>query len=374
MKNRMGIGDVERNATDCYERGQLVIPDNVKPTEGEIPVKQYNIATLRSFFKFERAEGRIQVTNKRLIFRAPGRAIGGRTTLQHEYSVDEIAGIEAVKNLRFSLLHLIGGSILLSLGSVVGSFMTMWVIGMAVGLGVILGLLFATAGVISFFMIPKEFKLKLVILGISSSGLTMLLSVIPFLSQFIIIILVFVLVVIGLITLYGQFLFFMRPNLVISIKNKMGSGQGPIDIRRNDKLNRLMGVIALLLYVPVSLVVGMIVPAMTFAFMFDDLLDLSVGIGDLFDYGGGMFDSGGGILSGILLGGVLGMVLLIILVVIIVIIMAVLLSRDNSNGADTGFAEVTPTDEAEGAIREIGAIIKDIQTLGDLGLEKWMKS
>jgi hypothetical protein len=39
----------------------------------------------------------------------------------------------------------------------------------------------------------------------------------------------------------------------------------------------------------------------------------------------------------------------------------------------TGFAEIIPTDEAEGAIREIGAIISDIQKFGDLGLQKWVK-
>jgi hypothetical protein len=37
----------------------------------------------------------------------------------------------------------------------------------------------------------------------------------------------------------------------------------------------------------------------------------------------------------------------------------------------TGFAEVIPTEETEGAIREIGAMIGDIQKLGDSALGKW---
>jgi hypothetical protein len=49
-----------------------------------------------------------------------------------------------------------------------------------------------------------------------------------------------------------------------------------------------------------------------------------------------------------------------------------LLLRSSQNG--TGFAEVFPTKETEGAIREIGAMIGDIQKLGDLGIEKWVKS
>jgi hypothetical protein len=38
-----------------------------------------------------------------------------------------------------------------------------------------------------------------------------------------------------------------------------------------------------------------------------------------------------------------------------------------------GFYEVIPTEETMCAIREIGAIIGDIQKLGDLGVEKWIK-
>jgi hypothetical protein len=107
MKNRMGIGSPERNATDTYERGMKIVPDCISANENEVPVKQYNIAVLRSLLKFERAEGRVQVTNKRVILRAAGRSIGGRTTLQHEFAINEIAGIEARRNYKFSFLYLI---------------------------------------------------------------------------------------------------------------------------------------------------------------------------------------------------------------------------------------------------------------------------
>jgi hypothetical protein len=38
-----------------------------------------------------------------------------------------------------------------------------------------------------------------------------------------------------------------------------------------------------------------------------------------------------------------------------------------------GFDEVIPTEETESVIREVGAMIGDIQKLGDSGLEKWIK-
>ena len=107
LKNRMGIGSPERNATDTYERGMKIVPACIRPVKNEATVKQYNIAVLRNLFKFERAEGRIQVTTKRVIFRAAGRSIGGRTTLQQEFAINEIAGMEARKNYKFSFIYLI---------------------------------------------------------------------------------------------------------------------------------------------------------------------------------------------------------------------------------------------------------------------------
>jgi hypothetical protein len=43
------------------------------------------------------------------------------------------------------------------------------------------------------------------------------------------------------------------------------------------------------------------------------------------------------------------------------------------NNSSIGFSEVFPTAESESAIREIGAIVNDIQKLGDFGIEKWKK-
>ena len=37
----------------------------------------------------------------------------------------------------------------------------------------------------------------------------------------------------------------------------------------------------------------------------------------------------------------------------------------------TGYTEILPEIDAEKSIREIGALINDIQKLGDFGVEKW---
>jgi Flp pilus assembly protein TadD len=119
MKNRMGIGVPERNATDVYERGMNIVPECIGAVEGEIPVRQYDVAVLRNMLKFERAEGRMQVTNRRVVFRVAGRSIGGRTTLQHEFSVADIAGVEARRDYKFSIIYLIFAFIILNLASII---------------------------------------------------------------------------------------------------------------------------------------------------------------------------------------------------------------------------------------------------------------
>jgi len=115
LKNRMGIGDPENDGSGIYERGMLITPDSIRSNEGEIPVKQYDVAVLRTRLKFMRAEGRMQVTNKRLLFRATGRSIRGRTTLQHEFAIDDIAGVEARRYFRFSFFDFFCGLVLAAL-------------------------------------------------------------------------------------------------------------------------------------------------------------------------------------------------------------------------------------------------------------------
>ena len=40
-------------------------------------------------------------------------------------------------------------------------------------------------------------------------------------------------------------------------------------------------------------------------------------------------------------------------------------------GTENGYSEVFPTSDTDTAIKEIGAIINDVQKLGDHGVHKW---
>lgn len=104
----MGLNEAEQtDNSNPYERGLKIVPDIVKPCDGEIPIKQYNVGKFRSFFSFKWAEARIQVTNKRVIFRCSGKSPFGKDFTQSEHSIDELVGLNFSKGVRLSFLTLL---------------------------------------------------------------------------------------------------------------------------------------------------------------------------------------------------------------------------------------------------------------------------
>lgn len=228
MKNRMGLGDPSNDAGKLYERGMMITPASIKPTEGETPIKQYNVAILRNRLKLMRSEARMQITNKRILFRATGLSIRGKTTLQQEFAIDEVAGLEYNNGYRLSLLNLFFSLILaaLSYGIIFG--MT---IGIGInysGFGIFLGLLFGVAGTIPVFIMNKKFMLKVMpcagglgafIAAVTLSDGNITLMFFAFLS--------------AIITIASMILASFIPDLIITIKNKSAlPGSGAIVLKR----------------------------------------------------------------------------------------------------------------------------------------------
>ena len=145
--------------------------------------------------------------------------------------------------------------------------------------GAAFGLIFGFGGLIPFFMMKGNFLLKLTFLGFSFGGFAVLATRQGAMGG----IASFFLIISFLVIIAGLFLYCMRPDLAITIKNKGALEQSPpISIRRSRQ------------------------------------------------FGAWRQDTG------------------------------------------TGYSEVMPTSESEGAIREITAIINDIQKLGDHGVNKWI--
>jgi len=303
FKNRIGIGDPELNQGDAFETDKKIVPECISASEGEIPVKQYTVAKLRSRIigiPYTKAMGHIQVTNKRLIFRAPGRCIAGRTTLQQEFAIDELAGIEARREYVFNIWDFLLATIVGWFGSFLMTLLfTMirdeaswdWQVAWSFILigPIILG------SFISFAMIYKKWLLKILCLGAGVAGISNVAATMyaahlradtefaEFIFMLLFILVVAVALIFTILQLITVFIYCIRPNLVLTIKTK--SAMGAIVIKRKGMQTAL------------------------------------------------------------------------------------------PNGEDhTGYTEILPEEHAERSIREIGAIISDIQKLGDYGIEKWKEN
>ena len=286
LMNRIGVGDPESNSDGVYERGMQIVPDNLAMNEGEVPIRQYDVAVLRSRMKLERAEGRLQVTNKRLLFRATGRSVRGKTTLQHEFAVDDLKGFEIRKDYRLSFLDLLAALLCTALvGGAFGALLTALVRESAT-LASLLGLILGCAGIVPFFMLYRRFFLKVLCSAAGTMSVMTAFTLAKALARYqdsfgwslISGLCAIVMVASAIILLLGIFLFSFKPNLVFDFKT-MGGG-APIQIRARS---------------------------------------------------------------------VLGM-----------------------NRADyTGFNEVLPAADTERALREVGALINDIQKMGDRAIEQW---
>ncbi len=273
--------NIEAN-TDYYERGKAIIPECVRPEDGEVTVKQYDLAVLRTRHKLTRAEGKMQITNKRIIFRGTGRSPAGKTVFQSEFAMDKIDGVEIRRDYRFLFWdffkNLYLSSIFLILGGTIGEKL----IDSDDILPTVFAFLLSFLSAVPFFVIKRRHLLKLFLLSVGQGIMGILVfragigesSGVVLLAGFVIT----VLLVLYLITL---FLSFFKPNLVIEVKTSSGS------------------------------------PGLQVKYRFASFFIWKK-------------------------------------------------MEENS-----GFAEILPGKDADLAIKEIGAIINDIKTLGDLGVDKW---
>ena len=228
LKNQIGIGEPETNDVDYYERNLSIVPQCVDADSGEIPIKQYNIAVLRTRLLLMRSEGRLQVTNKRVIFRATGRSLMGRTTLQHEFAIDEIAGTKIRKDHRVSFLNFLGSCILMGIGGYISMAMMTAVFQGGSFLAGILALVLTLLGIVPFFALHKMFPLKLLYLSVGFGAVITMWKASgepknPWMIP---------LVILGLLILFTIFIICFVPNLILVVETK--GTQPSVDIRRKE--------------------------------------------------------------------------------------------------------------------------------------------
>lgn len=210
----------------------------------------------------------------------------GRTTLQHEFAISDIAGVELRRDYRFGVLDFFLMYLLSCTFGWIGFGLTTALCHESVALGIFLGLVVGIAGQIPFFMVKKHFVTKALSSIVGIGALVPLLSMVFVKEEvFLTILMIIILVLMAIIFIISMCLICFIPNLCIDIKTNGGTPS--VQIRR-DKKKGFLGI-----FPPVE------------------------------EY--------------------------------------------------SGYKEVLPWKDTELAIRELGAIISDIQKLGDFGIEKWKK-
>ena len=154
IRDQSGMSDADSSKGDPYEHNVPIVPDCIGQEENEIVVKQYNLAKLRTRLKFMKAEGRLMVTNRRVIFRASGTSLTGNLLQEHQFNLDEIAGIEMQKDYKFSLLNLIGCILLEIIGLMLSTAIFSKVPN---GFAITIGLIMGVVGFMPMFLVYKRF-------------------------------------------------------------------------------------------------------------------------------------------------------------------------------------------------------------------------
>ena len=216
MRDQSGMSEPTTNTDDPFEHNVPIVPDCIQPEENEVVVKQYNIAKLRTRLKFMKAEGRMMVTNRRVLFRATGTSLTGNIAQEHQFNLDEIGGIEMHKDFKFSFLSFFGCLLL----NILAIYLTQMIFsstsnGGTIAIGVILGIV----GLVPTFIVYKRFWLKLLCAIVGSGCFSMALAASSrsgFLTALV--------VIANIIVIIDLIIVCFVPNLVIKIKTKGATG------------------------------------------------------------------------------------------------------------------------------------------------------
>lgn len=286
IKEKIGLQTV-RSKMECFEKEKKIVPDCIVPDDGEIPIRQYHIASLRTILKGMYAEGRLQVTNKRVLFRAAGISLLGTTELQHEFAIEEIAGIEIRRDHRLGVFHILLAMILTSFFMNMTEDLFTKVLSVSGWFANLTAFLLTVFSIGLFFLVKKKFLVKLLVLAaafgaIGAVGFNMRFFIIPVSNGAVY---TFLGSVTGFLMIFCMVLLGFVPNLVVEIKTK--SASSPVEIRRKES----NGLLAFLFNMPKK------------------------------DY--------------------------------------------------TGFADVMPGRDVQKAVKELGAMINDLNVFGDEAIPKW---
>ena len=216
IRDISGMSEPNSSFGDPFERDIPIVPSSIAPEENETVVRQYNIAKLRNRLKFMKAEGRLMVTTKRVLFRAAGTSLTGNTLQEHQFNLDEIGGIEIHKDYKFSLLNMFLTSFVLAFGMM----LAMMLLGeMGSNSLKIFGTILGLVGILPTFLVYRRFWLKLMCTGFSLGMLSTAMAAAGD-SKFLLVLTI----IAGILALANLIIVCFVPNLVLKVKTKGAEG------------------------------------------------------------------------------------------------------------------------------------------------------
>lgn len=235
LRKLIGIGESDNNDIQgCFERGKRIVPDLIAACEQEVPIKQYNICNARSRLRGLWQEGKIQVTNKRILFRLSGRSWIGKAMSHVEFTIDEVAGVSLSNGVRFGLWDFLLGLVIsmfaVALGSAFGKIPAL--------LAYVLGIALA----IPFFAFKKKYFIKALCLAVGEGALMLSSMRMAFQHPYVARFGIFLEVVILVLFIVALFLFALKPSLSISVMTKCASDE-PIYIWSRQSLVSVMEIL-----------------------------------------------------------------------------------------------------------------------------------
>ena len=69
-----------------------IVGRDIQPIDGEIPLREYEVARYHNYLRGLIAKGYLEITNKRLIYQVTGQSVYGPVLYHSEYAVDKSSG------------------------------------------------------------------------------------------------------------------------------------------------------------------------------------------------------------------------------------------------------------------------------------------
>jgi hypothetical protein len=146
----------------------MILGQSVTPCEGEVSIKSYLCTQFNSKIFGIKADGYLEVTNKRLLFQALGKSRSEWSVIHNEVAIADVSEVKIYKGSSFNIIQFIMGVILSLIVGVI--FKAGLSFSGSSGLGTFLALAVIAGGIYWFYINSKTNAFSLIINTKGGSG------------------------------------------------------------------------------------------------------------------------------------------------------------------------------------------------------------